>query len=561
MDALYRVAVLAGMLSMGTASNAPIVDLGYAKYQGISNATLGLNTFLGIHYAEPPIGDLRWRAPVPVSHKTTRDSSELINATASRPQCVQARSAWLPQVDVPDVASEDCLLVNVWTPLNPVAERLPVVVNLHGGGFIAGNASTEPGQNLVAHSNGAIVYVSVQYRLGAYGFLAGSGVREDGVMNAGLLDQRLGLEWVQQNIEAFGGDPKQVTIWGGSAGGASVLYQLTWNGGEHAPPFRSTISEYLAVSTFRNETTQEAMYEVLLEAANCTSLNCLREKSFEDLRTITDQSFLDGYNAGLYAYGDPYYQPVVDGFVIRDYPSRQLSKGNFSRVPILVDTDEFEGVGFTNFSVETADDIKREYSRFFPNATPEFLDELLDLYAPSDFGEAWLDSQNLFKSPVYEYGLVPLIAQYGSTLRKNNTAGWANQAILGDFYIHCPTRDVASAAFNQSLKVPIWKLRFNAGYFAHAAVGRYVLGPPGSPLIFNKTLGDTMKDWYLSFVISQDPNFPLPTRDNSSRPWFPQYGAESTVVLVNETSISYIADPDQSARCNFFKANIDICPH
>jgi carboxylesterase type B len=122
-----------------------------------------------------------------------------------------------------------------------VAERLPVVVNLHGGGFIAGNASQEPGQNLVSYSNGAIVYVSVQYRLGAYGFLPGSAIRKDGALNAGLLDQRLGLEWVQQNIEAFGGDPKQVTIWGGSAGGASVLYQLTWKGGEAHPPFRSAI--------------------------------------------------------------------------------------------------------------------------------------------------------------------------------------------------------------------------------------------------------------------------------------------------------------------------------
>ncbi|SMY20406.1 unnamed protein product [Zymoseptoria tritici ST99CH_1A5] len=538
--------------------DAPTVDLGYAKYYGNSNTTLGLKTFFGIPYAEPPIGDLRWRAPEPLSHNSTVKSTEAINATTVGPQCVQGRSAWLPQTDSPGPASEDCLLINVWAPLNPVADYLPVVVNFHGGGFIAGNGSQEPGQNLVPYSNGAIVYLSVQYRLGAYGFLPGSAIRDDGALNAGLLDQRLALEWVQQNIHAFGGDPKQVTIWGGSAGGASVLYQLTWKGGESNPPFRSAIPEYLAVSSFKNETTQEAMYNTLLNAANCTSLDCLRGKTFEELRNVTQQSYLDAFDAGLYGYGDSYYQPVVDGSFIRDVPSQQLVHGNFSRVPILVDTDEFEGIGFTNFSVKTANDVKREYNRFFLNATPEFLDGLLDLYPLSDFGEAWLDSNNLFQSPVYEFGLVPLIAQYGAILEKNNTAGWANQAILGDFYIHCPARYVASAAFNQSLKVPIWKLRFNAGYFAHAAVGRYILGPTESPLIFNKTLSYIMKDWYLSFVINQDPNSPLPTRDNSSRPWFPQYGAESTVVHVNETSISYIADPDDSARCEYFQANVEI---
>lgn len=86
----------------------------------------------------------------------------------------------------------------------------------------------------------------------------------------------------------------------------------------------------------------------------------------------------------------------------------------------------------------------------------------------------------------------------------------------------------------------------------------YLLGSPGTSIIFNATLAGIMKDYYLSFVINQDPNFPLPNRPVSLRPWFPQYGAESTVLHVNESSISYIADPDDSPRCDFFQSNSDI---
>lgn len=131
--------------------------------------------------------------------------------------------------------------MNIITPSKPASSSLPVVVNIHGGAYILGNSTSEDGTHLVSYSNGAIVYVSIQYRLGAYGFLAGSEVQADGSLNAGLLDQRLALEWIQDNIHAFGGDPKQVTIDGGSAGGGSVTYQLLRGGGEIDPPFRSAI--------------------------------------------------------------------------------------------------------------------------------------------------------------------------------------------------------------------------------------------------------------------------------------------------------------------------------
>ena len=117
------------------------------------------------------------------------------------------------------------------------------MVQIHGGGYAGGNAETYPGYALVNQSRGDLIYVSIQYRLGAFGFLSSAEIRENGAANAGFLDQRAALMWVQRNIRAFGGDPAKVTIIGGSAGGGSVLNQMILYGGQANPPFRAAISE------------------------------------------------------------------------------------------------------------------------------------------------------------------------------------------------------------------------------------------------------------------------------------------------------------------------------
>lgn len=206
-----------------------------------SDTYSSVNSFLGVRYAEAPVDDLRWRAPVPVELNSPVVASGYTNATEYPFQCVQATPGYMPITINHSLSSEDCLFMNIHTPLTPVSNSLPVVVNIHGGGYITGNATSEDGTQLVSRSQGTIIYISIQYRLGAYGFLAGSAVRADGALNAGLLDQRLALEWVQKHVGAFGGDPWQVTIEGGSAGGGSVTYQLMKGGGESDPPFRAAI--------------------------------------------------------------------------------------------------------------------------------------------------------------------------------------------------------------------------------------------------------------------------------------------------------------------------------
>ena len=208
-------------------SSGPIVNLGYAQYKG--NTTLRSNfstdVYYGIRFAQPPVGQLRWQPPQNIEAHNDYIPSEVIDAQTPSPSCVQGFPAWNLQANETGIVNatgqEDCLLVDVYVPEKPTSTALPVLVNIHGGGYTKGSAGENAWPALVNASGGSVVYVSTQYRLGAYGFLSSSEVRENGQANAGLLDQRSALEWVQRNIRAFGGDPAKVTIIGGSAGGGS----------------------------------------------------------------------------------------------------------------------------------------------------------------------------------------------------------------------------------------------------------------------------------------------------------------------------------------------------
>ena len=188
-----------------------------------------------------------------------------VDATTRGPVCLQSTPPWSVDSSEGMIQSEDCLVLDVITLSIPKSSALPVMVQIHGGGtshryssiiysstiltrlcvhqgYVTGSTITSPGESLVYHSRGNLIYVAIQYRLGPLGFLGGQEVPQDGSWNVGLLDQRLALEWVQKNIHYFGGDASKVTIAGGSAGGGSVTMQLMLRGGEESPPFRAAIS-------------------------------------------------------------------------------------------------------------------------------------------------------------------------------------------------------------------------------------------------------------------------------------------------------------------------------
>lgn len=339
-----------------TTTTVPTIDLGYVKYQGYQNATAGINYYRGIPYAQPPVGDLRWRKPRPIE-SSSNYTGQTINASTLAPACYQSLPFWNypnPFADTPQGQSEDCLILDVLVPSEPVSSSLPVMVQIHGGGYTIGNAVySYPGDAMVNASNGSMIYVSIQYRLGLFGFLGGSEIAQDGVLNAGLLDQRAALDWIQRNIRPFGGDPSKVTIWGGSAGGGSVTYQLIAGGAYDEPPFSAAIAEYPWWQPLLNSSTQERQYFTALKLSNCSDLNCLRSLSGSTLETLNQADQNASYPGPGDGYGTFWFGPVVDGKFVRKLPDQEFKTGNFYKVPLIVDHDGYEGDIFSNMSQTT----------------------------------------------------------------------------------------------------------------------------------------------------------------------------------------------------------------
>src|ERR1700722_19231247 len=217
-----RLRVLAGLMTFislaAFGASLPLqVKIDTGTIEGKANGPV--RAFLGIPYAAPPVGELRWKPPAPPAKW-----SGVRAATEFGAACMQGR----PYSDMvfrdPGI-SEDCLSLNVWTPAKNPKANLPVMVWIHGGGFMAG-ASSEPRQDGGVLARQGVVVVSMNYRLGIFGFLALPDLAAESdkkaAGNYGLLDQVAALEWVKRNIAAFGGDPDNVTIFGESAGSFSV---------------------------------------------------------------------------------------------------------------------------------------------------------------------------------------------------------------------------------------------------------------------------------------------------------------------------------------------------
>ncbi len=224
----------------------PTVTATAAQATVVGTSILGVESFKGIPYAQPPVGQLRLKPPQPLSHGTGQ-----VDGTGIPMSCPQfffsVDKATFPFNLVGDLLNtplfqtitltgEDCLTVNVQRPAGTQpGDKLPVLFWIFGGGFELGSTATYDATSLVkeAVSDGQpVVFVAVNYRLGGFGFMPGKEVLADGSANLGLLDQRLGLQWVADNIADFGGDPDKVTIWGESAGSISVLDQMMMYDGD-----------------------------------------------------------------------------------------------------------------------------------------------------------------------------------------------------------------------------------------------------------------------------------------------------------------------------------------
>ena len=322
LSAVSAVSVAAAVLVAGAggavASSAsgganPIVRIDDGLVRGASAA--GVNSFLGLPYAAPPTGNLRWRPPQPASAW-----SGVRDATQFGAELPAGRRA--TRSSPPGPISEDCLYLNVYTPASRSSSGggRPVLVWIHGGGLVQDGGRNYDGTKLAA--DGTVV-VTINYRLGALGFLAHPALasRPGGAAgNYGLMDQQAALRWVQRNIAQFGGDPHNVTIAGQSAGGLSVLAQLV------SPGARGLFQRAIVQSgTFAlNQqplATAEAAGQTFATAVGCPdqSAACLRSVPVSDLVS----------NFGVEIPG------VVDGSVLTQPIGTALARGQFARVPVI----------------------------------------------------------------------------------------------------------------------------------------------------------------------------------------------------------------------------------
>ena len=412
-----RVAALAGLLvtlvpSGAFANDQVKTDGGIVA--GMSAASPGVRVFRGIPFAAPPIGELRWRAPQPV-----RPWKGVAKASEFGPRCMQAPvfsdMVFRDRADKP--MSEDCLYLNVWTPAKSAEDRLAVMVWFYGGGFQAGSSS-EPRYDGENFAKKGIIVVSVNYRLGVFGFFSHRELTKTSGVNAsgdyGLMDQIAALRWVKQNIAAFGGDPQKVTIAGESAGSLSVSALM-------ASPlakglFRGAIGESGAFfgrppagSAIETLGEAEKTGEKFAESVGAKDLAALRAKSAEDLLSAAqkDRPFR--------------FWPSVDGYVLPRDVATMFAEGQQAHVPLLAGWNAEEASSAVVYAKEkpTAETFPQQLRTRFDDRAAE----ILKLYPASNDEEArksaidlasdlfivyitweWLEMQNKTgQAPVYGY--------------------------------------------------------------------------------------------------------------------------------------------------------------
>ncbi|KAI0120997.1 Alpha/Beta hydrolase protein [Xylariales sp. AK1849] len=421
-----------GCLPLSCACGLPIVNISNGSVLGSTSGVV--DTFSGIPFAQPPVGELRFRPALPLN-----TSFGSINATGTPRACPQLKlnydphiisqvpisdiTPYLPLFAAPTVVGEDCLSLNIQRPSSAtVASKLPVLFWIYGGGFNTGSTQSNDFASFVSASvslGHPILVVQANYRVSAFGFLSGAQIQAEGSSNVGLRDQRLALEWVADNIAAFGGDPDRVTIWGESAGAVSVLYHMLIEGGDNRyngkPLFSAAMmnsGSSIPAEPADSEGAQ-GIFDAIAEAGGCgesghgdaaTSdrLACLRNLPYDDLINATNvaPSLLTYTGVALSFPARP--DPSSSFFSVP--PEQAIREKKIARIPVITGNQADEGTffGIAMYNGTTPDTlIDRHLSFLYPTTPRPILKRLIDTYATdpaqgSPFGTG--DANQLYPS-------------------------------------------------------------------------------------------------------------------------------------------------------------------
>ncbi|XP_029436114.1 acetylcholinesterase isoform X2 [Rhinatrema bivittatum] len=400
----FCVLLLSVTLVSAQSNNELVVNTKAGKVRGIKVPVLSnyISAFLGIPFAEPPLGKMRFRRPEPKKQWSgTLDASSFPNVCFQYVDTLYpgfpGTEMWNPNREM----SEDCLYLNVWVPF-PRPKNATVLVWIYGGGFYSGSSSLDVYDGKYLSSVENIVVVSMNYRVGAFGFLAFPGSKE-APGNVGLLDQRLALQWIQNNINFFGGNPKSITIFGESAGAVSVGMHVI------SPNSRSLFTRAIMQSGAPNgpwatltpiEAHRRATFLCNLLGCNGNNdselVNCLRTKEPQEL--IDKEWSVLPYSS---VFRFPFV-PIIDGDFIPDTPEAMLNMGNFKETQLLVGVNQDEGSyflvygvpGFSkdNDSLITREDFLGGVKMAIPHASDIAMEAVVLQYTD------WMDENNALKN-------------------------------------------------------------------------------------------------------------------------------------------------------------------
>ncbi|MEL6190501.1 MAG: carboxylesterase family protein [Bacteroidota bacterium] len=486
---LVALLLLSGVfiLTRANKGGSPSVPIDSGLIEGVESAS-GISAFKGIPFAAPPVGELRWKAPQPVTPWEGVRTCTTFAASAIQNEPIPFL-CWSEEYLIPkELISEDCLYLNVWTGAASPVEKQPVLVYIHGGAFISGGSAC-PVYDGEALAKKGVVVVNLNYRLGAFGYMAHPDLSEESTHqvsgNYNLLDMIAALEWVQRNIAAFGGDPDNVTIAGQSAGAVAACYLSS------SPLAKGLFHKIIAESGssfFRGSNLEDAFSlksaekkgVALAQRLNCTSLEELRATAAEKILTATQ-----GFDL-----------PTIDGYVIEETSTTTYQKGTQLDVPILLgwNKDDLEGGLIT----------KTAFTENVQNRFGELSEAFLAEYPATNDEQATQSLAYMVRDENIGMGM--------RTWAKSQHKTGKSKVFLYNFH-----RDLPGNSNGRDFGA------FHSGEIPYAYDNLHMLDRPWREA--DHRIADIMSDYWVSFIKNGDPN-------TSGLPQWAPYDAVDEQVLV-----------------------------
>jgi para-nitrobenzyl esterase len=499
------------MAVLATSMNAQLLHTTVAQGEVEGVEQNGLAHYKGIPFATPPVGDLRWKAPRPA-----QKWQGVYKADSFKDKPYQ-QSQGPARPGQPGV-SEDCLYLNVLTPAKKAGEGLPVLVWIHGGGFNTGASWENNGEKF---AQAGIVYAAITYRTNVFGFLSlpelsQESQKENGRAisgNYGLMDQIMVLQWIHDNIAAFGGDPEKVTIMGESAGAISVamlcqspltkgLFRgaISESGGNMAPEDNVRIDN----NSIRNMAGSEKYGKDFINRIGMGKLK------LKDLRKMDPEKFMGdpiAFGAGGALW------PVYDGYVLKGDPYPMYQQGDYNDVNILMGTNSDEGSMFTGFlGGYKPEQYEQEMKESFPD--PTWQQKFREMYPGKTDEEAFNAHSDMFREAAFAW---PTYA-WGNLQSKNTAEGKGKGKVYMFFFNH--------AKQNMFRRTSALQREYSTMHVAEMGLTFGQLGGfGGAPNPSDEALSRLVMQYWINFIKTGDPN-------GGYLPLWPAY-AEGTESVMN----------------------------